>query len=40
MTLVPLLTTLALIYLLVRPGPLADRRSPATASRGTTAVLY
>jgi MFS family permease len=39
MTLVPLLTTLALIYLLVRPGPLAERRSPAAASRGTTAVL-
>jgi MFS family permease len=39
MTLIPLLTTLALIYLLVRPGPLAERRSPAAASRGTTAVL-
>jgi MFS family permease len=39
MTLVPLLTTLALIYLLVRPGPLAERRSPAAASRATTAVL-
>lgn len=39
MTLLPLLTTLALIYLLVRPGPLAERRSPAAASRGTAAVL-
>ena len=39
MTLVPLLITLALIYLLVRPGPLAERRSPAAASRGTTAAL-
>jgi nitrate/nitrite transporter NarK len=39
MTLLPLFTTLALIFLLVRPGPLAERRSPAAASRGTTAVL-
>lgn len=39
MTLVPLLTTLALIYLLVRPGPLAEGRSPAAVSRSTTAVL-
>ena len=39
MTLLPLLTTLALIYLFVRPGPLAERRSPAAASRGTAAVL-
>jgi len=39
MTLLPLLTTLALIYLLVRPGPLAERRLPAADSRSTTTVL-
>lgn len=39
MTLLPLLTTLALIYLVVRPGPLAGRRSPAAVPRGTAATL-
>ncbi len=39
MTLLPLLTTLALIYLVVRPGPLAERRSTAAVPRGTAAVL-
>ena len=39
MTLLPLLTTLALIYLFVRPGPLAERRSAAAVPRGTAAVL-
>jgi MFS family permease len=39
MTLAPLLTAFALIYVFVRPGPLAERRSPAAASRGTAAVL-
>src|SRR3990172_12013581 len=39
MTLVPPLTPPAPIYLFGRPGPLAERRSPAAASRGTTAVL-
>ncbi len=39
MTLLPLLTTLALIYLLVRPGPFAEPRLPATTSRGIRDVL-
>ena len=39
MTLIPLLATFALIYVFVRSGPLAERRSPAAASRGTAAAL-
>jgi nitrate/nitrite transporter NarK len=39
MTLLPLFTTLALIYLFVRPGPLTERHSRAAASRGTAPVL-
>jgi MFS family permease len=39
MTLVPLLATLVLIFVFVRPGPLAERRSPAALPRGTAHVL-
>jgi len=39
MTLLPLLATLALIYLFVRPGPLAERRSAAAVPRGTAVIL-
>jgi len=38
-TLIPLLTACALIYAFVRPGPLAERRFPDAASRGTAAVI-
>lgn len=38
-TLIPLLTAFALIYFLVRPGPLAERRSAAAVSRGTAGAL-
>jgi MFS family permease len=39
MTLIPLLATLALIFVFVRPGPLGERRSPAAVRRGTAHVL-
>jgi MFS family permease len=38
-TLIPLLTAFALIYFLVRPGPLAEHRSAAAVSRGTAGAL-